>query len=124
MNDAQKWLAAMGNSPGPAPGYPTAIPFPDGSEVQWNGANWFVAFTERVTIEKDAPLPHCSFCTKTVNDVKLLIAAPAVYICDECVTTCCEILEHKGHDFGWVPVIKEWPDNRGTVKFEKVNTNV
>ncbi|MBN2724025.1 MAG: ATP-dependent Clp protease ATP-binding subunit ClpX [Deltaproteobacteria bacterium] len=35
----------------------------------------------------------CSFCGKTVNDVKRLIAGPAVYICEECVHLCTEITE-------------------------------
>lgn len=35
----------------------------------------------------------CSFCGKTVNDVKRLIAGPAVYICEECVHLCTEIIE-------------------------------
>jgi len=35
----------------------------------------------------------CSFCGKTVNDVKRLIAGPSVYICEECVHLCTEIIE-------------------------------
>ncbi len=37
---------------------------------------------------------HCSFCGKTQDQVRRLIAGPgAVYICDECVQLCREILE-------------------------------
>ena len=35
----------------------------------------------------------CSFCGKSQNEVKKLIAGPAVYICDECIGICDEILE-------------------------------
>jgi ClpX C4-type zinc finger/Glyoxalase superfamily protein len=35
----------------------------------------------------------CSFCGKSQHDVKKLIAGPGVYICDECVELCTEIIE-------------------------------
>ena len=38
---------------------------------------------------------RCSFCGKNQNDVKTLIAGPGVYICDECVSSCGEIVEEK-----------------------------
>jgi ATP-dependent Clp protease ATP-binding subunit ClpX len=38
----------------------------------------------------------CSFCRKTWNQVKKLIAGPGVFICDECVYVCCEILDEEG----------------------------
>ncbi len=34
----------------------------------------------------------CSFCGKSQKEVKKLIAGPSVYICDECVTLCNEII--------------------------------
>ncbi|MBQ9245116.1 hypothetical protein IJ182_02485 [bacterium] len=36
----------------------------------------------------------CSFCGKTQGQVKKLIAGPDVYICDECVNLCCEIIDN------------------------------
>jgi ATP-dependent Clp protease ATP-binding subunit ClpX len=36
---------------------------------------------------------QCSFCAKRAADVKKLIAGPSVYICDECVGLCTDILE-------------------------------
>src|SRR3954449_680584 len=40
---------------------------------------------------------HCSFCGKNQDQVKKLIAGPgAVYICDECVELCREIIEEEG----------------------------
>ena len=38
---------------------------------------------------------RCSFCGKTQDQVRRLIAGPGVYICDECVTLCREILEEE-----------------------------
>ena len=35
---------------------------------------------------------RCSFCGKTKDDVKKLIAGPAVHICDACVDACNSIL--------------------------------
>ena len=36
---------------------------------------------------------HCSFCGKAQEDVRKLIAGPSVYICDECVSLCGDILD-------------------------------
>ena len=42
---------------------------------------------------------RCSFCNKTQNQVRKLIAGPAgVYICDECVDICADILEEELED--------------------------
>ena len=35
---------------------------------------------------------YCSFCGKSQNEVRKLIAGPSVYICDECIELCNEIL--------------------------------
>lgn len=35
---------------------------------------------------------YCSFCAKTQHEVKKLIAGPGVYVCDECVELCNEIM--------------------------------
>ena len=40
-------------------------------------------------------LLKCSFCGKTQKQVKKLIAGPGVYICDECIELCNEILEEE-----------------------------
>ena len=37
----------------------------------------------------------CSFCGKTQDQVKKLIAGPDVFICDECVELCNEILDEE-----------------------------
>jgi len=40
---------------------------------------------------------RCSFCGKAQSEVKKLIAGPMVYICDECVGLCNEIIEEELH---------------------------
>ena len=37
----------------------------------------------------------CSFCGKTQDRVRKIIAGPGVYICDECVEMCTEIIEEE-----------------------------
>ena len=37
----------------------------------------------------------CSFCGKTQEQVKKLVAGPGVYICDECIELCNEIVEEE-----------------------------
>ncbi len=37
----------------------------------------------------------CSFCGKTQEQVKRLVAGPGVYICDECIDLCSEIIEEE-----------------------------
>ncbi|MEY3196910.1 MAG: ATP-dependent Clp protease, ATP-binding subunit ClpX [Pseudomonadota bacterium] len=38
---------------------------------------------------------HCSFCGKHQNEVKKLIAGPTVFICDECVNLCDDIIKEE-----------------------------
>ena len=40
-----------------------------------------------------APIACCSFCLKPDTEVKRLVAGPAVYVCDECVDLCQQIVE-------------------------------
>jgi ATP-dependent Clp protease ATP-binding subunit ClpX len=40
----------------------------------------------------DADVLRCSFCNKDQNDVRKLIAGPTVFICDECVEVCNDII--------------------------------
>ncbi|MBC7088560.1 MAG: ATP-dependent Clp protease ATP-binding subunit ClpX [Tissierellales bacterium] len=42
---------------------------------------------------------RCSFCGKSQNEVKRLIAGPNVYICNECVELCQEIIEEEFIDY-------------------------
>jgi ATP-dependent Clp protease ATP-binding subunit ClpX len=47
-------------------------------------------------------LLKCSFCGKSQKQVKKLIAGPGVYICDECIELCNEIIEEELSDTGEV----------------------
>ncbi len=46
-------------------------------------------------IGESADLFKCSFCGKSQKQVQQLIAGPGVYICDECVELCNEIIEER-----------------------------
>jgi ClpX C4-type zinc finger/Glyoxalase superfamily protein len=46
----------------------------------------------------DPTLPeilYCSFCGKSQHEVRKLVAGPAVYICDECVDLCTDIVDEQ-----------------------------
>ena len=45
-------------------------------------------------------LIQCSFCGKTQDQVRKIVAGPDVYICDECISLCHEIIEE---EFGFMP---------------------
>jgi hypothetical protein len=44
------------------------------------------------TANAPPPVLRCSFCNKDQNDVRKLIAGPTVFICDDCVEICNEII--------------------------------
>src|SRR6188768_773285 len=46
-------------------------------------------------IGESADLFKCSFCGKSQKQVQQLIAGPGVYICDECIELCSEIIEEE-----------------------------
>ena len=41
---------------------------------------------------KDSKILYCSFCGKGQNEVRKLIAGPSVFICEECVDLCNNII--------------------------------
>ncbi len=45
---------------------------------------------------KDKNTLYCSFCGKSQNEVGSLIAGPTVFICNECVELCQDIIEERG----------------------------
>jgi ATP-dependent Clp protease ATP-binding subunit ClpX len=47
------------------------------------------------TLEDGGKLLFCSFCGKNQNEVRRLIAGPSVYICDECVDLCNDIISEE-----------------------------
>lgn len=48
--------------------------------------------------EGDHGVLCCSFCGKSQNEVRKIIAGPSVYICDECVELCVEIVTTEASD--------------------------
>lgn len=53
--------------------------------------------------DKNEALLRCSFCGKSRDEVKKLIAGPTVYICDECIDLCNDIMD------------EEWEEEKGAV---------
>lgn len=48
-----------------------------------------------MTMSKDSGSLRCSFCGKGQKEVKKLIAGPGVYICDECIELCNDIIDEE-----------------------------
>ena len=44
---------------------------------------------------EEGKLLYCSFCGKNQNEVKKLIAGPSVYVCNECVDLCNDIIREE-----------------------------
>jgi ATP-dependent Clp protease ATP-binding subunit ClpX len=61
-------------------------------------------------------LLKCSFCGKSQKQVKKLIAGPGVYICDECIELCNEIIEEELGEVA-LPVLAELPKPREVSAF-------
>jgi len=49
-------------------------------------------------MDKKGPDCNCSFCGKNQDEVEKLIAGPDVFICDECIELCNEIVEEQEGD--------------------------
>src|SRR5690606_27720128 len=64
---------------------------PDG----WLHADKEVGTHEMARIGDGGDLLKCSFCGKSQKQVKKLLAGPGVYICDECIDLCNEIIEEE-----------------------------
>jgi len=67
-------------------------------------------------IGESGDLLKCSFCGKSQKQVKKLIAGPGVYICDECIDLCNEIIEEELSETSDVP-FTELPKPREIYQF-------
>ena len=47
---------------------------------------------------EDGKLLYCSFCGKSQHEVRKLIAGPSVFVCDECVELCNDIIREEMQD--------------------------
>jgi hypothetical protein len=56
---------------------------------------------------------RCSFCNKAQAEVKKLIAGPTVFICDECVQVCTDMIRGE-RDFPPIPVVPTVDSGRST----------
>jgi ATP-dependent Clp protease ATP-binding subunit ClpX len=51
-----------------------------------------------MTDKKNKNILYCSFCGKSQHEVRKLIAGPTVFICDECVELCMDIIKEENKD--------------------------
>jgi ATP-dependent Clp protease ATP-binding subunit ClpX len=58
------------------------------------------AMSERDQKGTDGKILYCSFCGKSQHEVRKLIAGPSVYICDECVELCNDIIREELEEHG------------------------
>src|SRR5690606_31823108 len=51
--------------------------------------------------EETSGVVSCSFCGKTQDQVKKIVAGPGVYICNECIDLCKEIIDEEFSETGY-----------------------
>ena len=56
---------------------------------------WFVI---QIMSTNNKNILYCSFCGKSQHEVRKLIAGPTVFICDECVELCMDIIKEESKD--------------------------
>lgn len=60
---------------------------------------------------------YCSFCGKSQNEVKKLIAGPSVFVCDECIELCNDIIREEAQDKPAATEVKKLPKPREIAAF-------
>lgn len=68
-------------------------------------------------IGESGDLLKCNFCGKSQKQVKKLIAGPGVYICDECIDLCNEIIEEEFSESSDAGLLDELPKPRQIREF-------
>ena len=66
--------------------------------------------TEEATDQQQETIVNCSFCQKASKEVAKLIAGPGVFICDECVGLCVEILATDASKPTDTPAMPNWEE--------------
>lgn len=61
------------------------------------------------TTDDNGKLLYCSFCGKSQNEVRKLIAGPSVFICDECVDLCNDIIREEIQEAAGEPSSERLP---------------
>jgi len=72
--------------------------------------------SDHTTGSHQIKLLHCSFCNKSQRDVLKLIAGPGVFICNECVALCNEIIQEENQEAAR-EAVKELPKPHEIKKF-------
>ena len=62
---------------------------------------------------------RCSFCGRSSDEVNRLVAGPGVYICDECIETCFEIIDGEYDEFSLPEPDKKTSKKRGKLPAPK-----
>ncbi len=57
--------------------------------------HWIDRMTDTRNSDDNGKLLYCSFCGKSQHEVRKLIAGPSVFICDECVDLCNDIIREE-----------------------------
>ena len=60
----------------------------------WSGEASIISSSVATSRVSESVL-KCSFCGKSQDNVKKLVAGPGVYICDECIDLCNELVDGK-----------------------------
>jgi len=60
----------------------------------------------------DEKVLHCSFCNKSQHEVRKLIAGPSVFICDECIDLCTDIILEETQEAARDAIRNELPTPR------------
>ncbi len=61
-----------------------------------------------MAVTQDRATTSCSFCLKSQHDVARLVAGPGVYICDECVDLCGQVI---GNPPSLPPRLSSWDED-------------
>lgn len=69
-----------------------------------------MAATEGATGQQQETQVNCSFCQKSQHEVEKVIAGPGVFICNECVGLCVEILAVEATGPTDAPAVPNWAD--------------
>ena len=66
----------------------------------------------------------CSFCGKGQDEVKKLIAGPSVYICDECIDLCNDIVKDDRRPKSYITVGVHYPSDTDIINQTNFNNMV
>ena len=68
------------------------------------------ATTQESKTEEPKSVIRCTFCQKAAAEVKKMVVSPGVYICDECVSLCVEIIDDGSTASTEIPKRARWEE--------------